>query len=51
MDREEILQKKLETLEELEKIGETEKGGKDSGIMSLIFRSLRGLSWNQLWQG
>jgi len=25
MDREEILQKKLETLEELEKIGKTEK--------------------------
>jgi len=35
MDREEILQKKLETLEELEKIGKTEKAEKDSDIMSL----------------
>ena len=51
MDREEILQKKLETLEELEKIGEMEKGEQGSGIMSLIFRDLRGLSWNQLWKG
>jgi len=35
MDREEILQKKLETLEELEKIGEMEKGGKANSIMNL----------------
>jgi len=35
MDREEILQKKLETLEELEKIGKTEKAEEDSDIMSL----------------
>jgi len=35
MDRDEILQKKLETLEEPEKIGEMEKDEKDSDIMSL----------------
>ena len=35
MDREEILQKKLETLEEPEKIGEMEKDEEDSDIMSL----------------
>ena len=35
MDREEILQKKLETLEELEKIGETQKGEQGSDIISL----------------